>query len=146
MRAWLYDLVCSDEALWPLIGVEDFAGAELHVTPRRGEESINLPKPFLVYGLGNATNEELADDDANDHEAERQFFQVWIHDEGGDYGLIEQIIPVVKRRLIGASDVNSKVVTIRYLETSAEFSNATYNTIFRYIRFQAIIAKSGAAA
>jgi len=36
-------------------------------------------------------------------------------------------------------------VTIRYLETSAEFSNQTYNTIFRYIRFQAIIAKGAAA-
>ena len=148
MRAFLYDLLVNDEELWPFFNVDNSEDAANHVTPRRGQETISdveLPRPFIVYGLGNATNEQLADDDAGDHEAERQFFQIWIHDEGGDYGVIDQIIPVVKKLLIGASHVPSKLLTIRYLETSQEFSNQTYNTLFRYIRFQAIIAKGAAA-
>jgi hypothetical protein len=145
MRAFLFDLLTTDQELWPLIGVGTLEQAQEQIMPRQSQENILARRPFLVYGLGNATNEQLADDDAGDHEAERQFFQVWIHDEGGSYNLIEDIIPVVKRRLIGASHPPSKLVTIRYLETSGEFSNQTYNTIFRYIRFQAIIAKGAAA-
>ena len=145
MRAFLYDHLITDEDLWPLLEVSGSVEAEERIMPRQSQENILAPRPFIIYGLGNATSEQLADDDAGDHEAERQFFQVWIHDEGGSYNKIEDIIPVIKRRLIGASHPPSKLVTIRYLETSAEFSNQTYNTIFRYIRFQAIIAKGAAA-
>ena len=109
------------------------------VVPRESQDTINLPKPFLVYGLGNSTNEDLAED--GDHEAYRQFFQVWVHDEGGSFDLIDDTIEVVKRRLHLASHAPSKVTLVRWLENSAEFSNETYNTVFRYMRFQAIISK-----
>lgn len=139
MRAWLYDHLTTDEALMAYIGAtpETITG---RVRPREASETINIEPPFLIYGLGNATNEDLAE--ADDHQAERQFFQVWVHDRGGSYDRIDDIIEIVKARLRNASDPASKVMQVRYLETSAEFGNETYNTIFRYIRFQAIIGSS----
>lgn len=101
--------------------------------------SVNSPKPYIVYGLGNDTNEDLSEDSL--HEAHRQFFQVWIHDEGASYDQVDDMVEIVKSRLKNASDKNSRITTVRWLETSQEFSNETLNTIFRYVRFQAIISK-----
>jgi hypothetical protein len=145
MRTWLYDLLISDEALQAeLGGVEDI---KQRVVPRYSETTINLPKPFLIYGLGNSTDEGLVDDtDLEEPEAERQFFQVWVHDEGGTFSLVDDLVEKVKDRLRGASSAQHKVTVVRYLETSSEFSNITYNTIFRYIRFQAIRAQGGTSS
>jgi hypothetical protein len=138
MRAWLYDHLTTDP---DLIGAlrTDVNGILTRVMPRVSQDTINIPKPFLVYGLGNNTNEDLAED--NDHEAHRQFFQVWIHDEGGDYGLIDDMVEIVKGAFQGKNHPPSNVTQVRWLETSGEFANETYNTIFRYVRFQAIISK-----
>lgn len=139
MRAFLYDTLTQSTELQTELGAADAAAMANRVTPRQAQETINLPKPFLVYGLGNDTNEDLAEDD--DHEAHRQFFQIWIHDEGGDYTKIDDIVDIVKKLFHGASHAASKISQIRWLETSQEFANETYNTLFRYIRFQAIISK-----
>lgn len=143
MRAWLYDHLTSDLALQSVLGGVD--GIKDRVNPRHSENTINIPKPFLMIGLGNATNEDLVDDsDPADAFAERQFFQVWIHDEGGSFLQIDEtLIPIVLARLKGAQSPAHRVTLVRYLETSAEFSNDTYNTIFRYIRFQAIRSQGG---
>ena len=138
MRAWLFDRLTTDEALQTKLGA-DLAELQQRVRPREASETINIPKPYLIYGMGNNTNEDLAED--RDHEAHRQFFQIWIHDEGGDYSVIDEIVEIVKDRLQNASDAASKVTMVRWLETSGEFANETYNTLFRYVRFQAIISK-----
>lgn len=139
MRAWLYDTLVGDEVLQGHLG----GPAETldRVMPRQSQDNVLAARPFLIYGLGNSTDEQLGDSTADDVEAERQFFQVWVHDAGGDYNLIDEIVEDVKRALIGKSHPPSKVLTIRYLETSQEFSNETYDTNFRYIRFQAIKAR-----
>lgn len=144
MRAWLYDLLITDPDLQPIFGGVD--GIKTRVVPRRSQENINIPAPYIIFGLGNATSEDLGDSTADgpqDRDAERQFFQIWIHDEGESFVQIDDLIEKVKKRLIGASDPVSRVLTVRYLETSQEFSNQTYNTIFRYIRFQAIKTTGG---
>lgn len=138
MRAFLYDLLTTDEDLQSELGG---AGDILNrVLPRRSRDNIEGPRPFLIFGLGNSTAEDLADSTANDATAERQFFQVWVHDDSKSYLRIDRMVDMVKKRLTGQSDGKS-ILTIRYLETSQEFNNETYNTIFRYIRFQAIIAE-----
>lgn len=109
------------------------------IVPRESQNTVNLSKPFIIYGLGNNTNEDLSEDE--DHEAHRQFFQIWIHDEPGSYIRIDDAIRIIKALFNGRSHPPSHVLTVRWLENSAEFSNQTYNTIFRYMRFQAIIAK-----
>ena len=141
MRAWLYDTLTASTELQAYFG-----GAEEikdRVMPRRSQGTILVEKPFLIFGLGNSTNEQLEDSTADDAQAERQFFQIWVHDEGGSYALIDDIIPKIKRELVGKSHPASRLITVIYLETSQEFSNETYGTIFRYIRFQAILAKAG---
>lgn len=140
MRAFLYDLLTTDVNLQSDLGGAE--GIKSRVIPRRSQENIQVGKPFLIFGMGNSSREQLVDSTANsptDMDAERQFFQVWVHDDSQSWLRIDRIINTVKKRLIGASDTNARVVTILHLETSQEFSNETYNTIFRYIRFQAII-------
>lgn len=147
MRIWLYDLLVSDVPLRTLLGVEatDQTTMMRRIKPRQSETSIptNADIPFLVIGLGNETNEGLGE--ANDHVAERQFFSIWVHDRGGDYTKIDQIIARVKAILREASSPAYMVTMVNYLETSQEFENQTYNTLFRYIRFQAILSKGAAA-
>lgn len=138
MRAWLYDTLIHDIDLQNHLGY-DLAQMTSQVMPRESASVIPSVKPFLIYGLGNETSEDLAED--NDHDASRQFFQIWIHDEGGSFTKIDETIPLIKKLLIGKSDPVSNVSTVRWLENSQEFSNETYNTIFRYSRFQAIISK-----
>lgn len=141
MRAWLYERLATTTSLVPNFGADE-AEVRTRILPRRASGTVNIDTPYLIFGLGNATNEDLAE--ASDHEAERQFFSVWVHDTGPTFGLIDETIPKIKARLIGASDKTSKVTTIKYLETSGEFNNETYGTVFRYIRFQAIISRTGA--
>ena len=139
MRGWLYDLLVSSSVLQAHLGGP--TGIVDQIIPRRSEGSIPDMKPFIIFGLGNSTAEGLGDSTADDVEAERQFFQIWVHDEGGSFVRIDQMVDEVKRLLSGASHSPANVLTVRYLETSQEFGNETYRTNFRYIRFQAIIAK-----
>ena len=143
MRTWLYDRLTTDDQLTQILGgVEEVKD---RVMPRRSRQVIPSQSPFIIYGLGNDTNEELGDSTANDVDTHRQFFQVWIHDEdSGSYSLIDDIIPVVKRLLVGASSPENNIMTIAWLENSQEFNNETYNTLFRYMRFQAILGRTGA--
>lgn len=142
MRVWLYDTLASDPALLDFVDDDD-PTTQPRIFPRESLGSSVVPKPYIVYGLGTNTNEQLAEDD--DHEADRQFFQIWIHDEGGDYTQIDDMIEVVKDLLRNASSKADNVIMVRWLETSQEFSDQTMNTIFRYIRFQAIRARGAFA-
>lgn len=144
MRALLYDLLTTDTDLQAELGGVEAIKAR--VMPRRSQGTINVAKPFIIFGLGNASNEYLADSTADDAEAYRQFFQIWVHDEGSSFVKIDRLIDIVKQRLVGANSRLFKVTTIIWLETSQEFNNETYNTNFRYIRFQAIIAQGGTIA
>jgi hypothetical protein len=100
-------------------------------------KEATVTKPYIVYHLGNNTNELLADD----HPASRQFFQVYIHDEPGDYQQIDAIVLAVKASLVGLGSKPDGLITTRYLETSQDFNDETLRTIFRYIRFQFILSR-----
>lgn len=145
MRAWLYDRLITDTDLQ-----SDLGGAEAiktRVIPRRSQDTVpSAYLPFIVFGLGNSTSEGLSDatsNDPNDKDADRQFFEIWIHDDSGSYTKIDTLIAKVIKNLSGASSVPDHVLTVAYLETSGEFSNETYGTIFRYIRFQAVKVTGG---
>lgn len=138
MRTWLYDTLTSDPSLQSYLG-GSLVTARTRVVPRESRTTISLPKPFLIYGLGNETNEDLSEDPQ--HSASRQFFQVWVHDEGASYIKIDEMVEAVKETLKVVSSYSSEVISTRWLETSQEFANQTYNTIYRYARFQAILGK-----
>ena len=139
MRTWLYERLATDPELIPTLGVDE-TEVRTRIHPRRSEETIVLPTPYIIFGLGNDTNEDLAED--TDHEAHRQFFTIWIHDEGPTFTTIDDLIPIIKARLQNAQDSDAGVTMVRWLETSSEFNNETYKTVFRYCRFQAIRSRS----
>lgn len=144
MRAWLYDtLISSTDLQSDLGGAEDI---KTRVMPRRSQQVVPEVKPYIVFGLGNSTSEDLGDSTAqgpNDKDADRQFFEVWIYDDGGSYTDIDSLVAKVIKLFHGAASPADRVLTVIYLETSAEFSNETYGTNFRYIRFQAVRTRGG---
>ena len=139
MRPWLFDMLSNSPELRTLLNIT-FPELAVRIIPRESQTTLtNIPRPFIVYGLGQTTNEGLGE--TNEHEARRQFFQLWVHDEGGDYGLIDEILEILKDTFQGQSAPAFNVSHVLWLENSQEFSNETYNTLFRYSRFQAIISK-----
>lgn len=140
MRAWLYDELTQCEDLWPFYGGEE--AIKQLIIPRRGKQTINLgSQGFIIFGLGHLSEEDISEDP--DFEMGRQFFQIWVHDPGPSYQVVDEVLPIVKKLFRGRSEKTLGINQVRYLETSQEFNNETYNTVFRYIRFQAIIAKQG---
>lgn len=92
--------------------------------------------PYLVYKMGNSSAELLSEE----RDAERQFFQVWVHDfhdgETADYMRIDEVVKHVKRIL---TKLNGQGIwTVTFLETSQDLNDETLNTLFRYLRFQMI--------
>lgn len=139
MRPWIYDQITTASELWIKLGLT-YPELTARVIPRESKSTLTgMGRPFIVYGLGQTTNEALAE--TNEHEARRQFFQIWVHDEGGSYTLIDDILEILKDIFQGKSAPAFNVSHVLWLENSQEFSNETYNTLFRYARFQAIISK-----
>lgn len=134
LRTYLYSTLTENALLVPLV-----AG---RVFPKKSMSSSVEDHPFVVYKLGNDTNEGLGDTNS----PHRQYFQIYVHDVNinglGDYTLIDQVLGVIKDLLDGASSGADEVITIRYLETSQDLDDETLNTVFRYARFQAIIGKA----
>lgn len=131
MRAWLHQRLSTSSSLVTYLSTRFYQGESLTTTP-----SV---KPFLVYTMGNSTDELLSDEPGG---PERQFFQIYVHDEGGDYSRIDDIIWEVRQLLEGASSKDDGILTIIHLETSRDLDDSTMNTILRYIRFQAVRSRS----
>lgn len=132
MRTWLYQTLINAPTLQAVL--ED-SNLEDRVSQGESLDTRLITKPFLVYTIGNSTNEHLSDYSL----ANRQFFTIFVHDEPADYTKIDDVVKVVKNLLVGASDPASKVMIVRHLETSRDLDDQTMGTILRYIRFQAIM-------
>ena len=130
MRTWLYQTLSNDFTLQADLDNRFYQGESM--------DSSTVEKPFLVYTIGNATDEELSEEPEG---PERQFFQIYIHDEGADYTRIDRIVARVKTLLRNQSDKASGIINVIYLETSRDLDDSTMNTILRYIRFVAIKEK-----
>lgn len=90
-------------------------------------------KPYIVYTVGNNTDEGYSDPDS--FRPNRQFFQVYIHDEVGDYSQIDSLVRAVKDAFLNAP-LSGDVAGVSYLETSRDLDDPTLQTIMRYVRFQ----------
>ncbi|MGX9924107.1 hypothetical protein ACWIG4_30135 [Streptomyces sp. NPDC002248] len=95
-------------------------------------------KPYIVYTVGNSTDEGFSDPDSV--QPHRQFFQVYIHDETGDYDRIDDIVRAVKNDFIHAV-VRDNICGVSFLETSRDLDDPTLQTIMRYVRFQLAMAR-----
>lgn len=129
VREYIQTGLVSNAALLPLHNERVYQGRSLRTN--------DLPKPFLVHTMGNDTDENLAEVDVTPH---RQFFTVWIYDNIGDYSRIDNMVTLVKKALSAlCNSKSSGIITIRFLETSQDMLDQTYNAIFRYVRFQLIM-------
>lgn len=127
MRQFVYDRL------------QDSAGLSALVADRvkQGESMIvaELDVPFLVYRIGNETNEQFSEDAQKPN---RVFFQVYIHDRGGDYTRIDDLVVLTIAALEGGPYPEYKILRVNYLETSRDLDDAEMGTIMRYVRFQAV--------
>lgn len=134
MRTWLYSTLTTDPALATLLGV-DLAGLVDRVFQGESLDTRLIPRPYLVYTLGNKTDETLSEEDT----AARQFFTLFIHDEPFDFTRVDFIVNRVKALLSMSQVKSSGIITVRHLETSRDLDDSTLGTILRYVRFQAIM-------
>lgn len=127
LRSWLVGLLEGDPSITDLVGDRIYQASALR--------TAQMVKPYIVYHLGNDTSEGLSEL----HLAHRQFLQIWVHDEPGDYDLIDEVGDELKELFTGAGSKVDHVITTRFLERSADFNDQVLGTIFRYLRFQIIL-------
>lgn len=129
-RTWLYGRLTSPGAIRHISG---------RVFAKKSMTSSVETTPFIVYKLGNNTNEALAET----VDASRQFLQIFIHDfsdnENADYMKIDDIVEDIKTLLQNASSPADRVITVQYLETSQDLNDETMGTVMKYVRLQMII-------
>ena len=134
IRQWLYDTLLNDPNLSAVVGDRIFQGESM--------TSAQITKPYLVYRLGNDTDENFGGEGRTDPQPHRTFFQVYIHDEPGDYDVIDNAVRLIKNafRAVGGSPEDG-IMAVRYLETSRDMDDADLATILRYCRFQFILSR-----
>lgn len=129
-RTWLYNKLTDPSAtvLRSQVGLRIFA--------KKGMQSSIETTPYIVFKLGNDTNESLAES----LDVHRQYFQIFVHDysdgEVGDYLRIDAIIKELKKLLHNASSAPDGVISVQYLETSQDLDDHTLGTVMKYMRFQ----------
>lgn len=127
MRQFVYERLTGDSAIQAIVDDRVKQGESMDIA--------ELRHPFLVYRIGNETNELFSEDDLKPH---RVFFQVYIHDRGGDYMRIDDLVKLVINALVGGPYPEYKILRVNYLETSRDLDDAEMGTILRYVRFQAV--------
>lgn len=129
-RTWLYSQLSTIALPY---------SAHTRVFAKKSMSSAKEDHPFVVFKLGNDTNEELAET----IDVHRQYFQIWVHDYSdtkiGDYTRIDEVLRTLKLRFDSAKSPLDGIIATRYLETSQDLDDATLSTVFKYIRFQFIM-------
>lgn len=135
VRTWLYSqLIDPEKPLFDLIQDRVYA--------KKSMQSSVSEHPYVVFKLGNATNEEISET----LDVYRQFVQIFVHDftddTVGDYGRIDEVIKAIKKLLINNQSPADGVVTVKFLETSQDLNDETLSTVMKYIRFQIIVKET----
>ncbi|SRR6266702_401126 len=130
-RQHIFTVLTSDSGLAAIFADRVFGGGSMMTAQHT--------KPYIVYRLGNDTDEGFDDPDvpARPH---RQFFTVYIHDERPSYVNLDTYCSLVKTAFrLNSKSAGDSVVWTTFLEQSADFDDVTLDTIFRYLRFQAVM-------
>lgn len=131
IREWTHRRLTSYEPLVPLIGDR--------VHQQGSILSAQITKPYLVHHFGNNTDEGMYDEDSL--RPNRQFVQIFVHTAQGDYGPLDDLIPLVKDALVSLEGRPKSLIHVQYLETSQDLQDDLLQTYFRYIRLQYILAR-----
>jgi hypothetical protein len=131
VRAWVHSRLSTDTALTAVIGGR--------VSQQGAILTAQTQKPYVVHHFGNNTDEGMYDED--NRQPNRQFLQIYIHCSQGDYGPVDDIVPLVKAALTSRAGRPADLIHVQYLETSQDLQDDLLQTYFRYIRFQLILAR-----
>lgn len=85
-------------------------------------------RPFITYRMH--THFPL-----NRGLGQREYSQVWVHDDPGDYMRIDDILGKI-RRAVEAAPSEGEFLEARWIETGVDLKDDVMGTITRYIRFQ----------
>lgn len=128
VRTWVHSQLSNDSGLVSITGDRVWQqGAVL---------TAQAIKPYLVHHFGNDTDEGMTDED--NFQPHRQFLQVFIHCDQGDYGPIDDLMPLVKVALASLTSRPRTLIAVQYLETSQDLQDDLLQSYFRYMRFQLI--------
>lgn len=127
-RAWIHHRLTTDTALTAVI-----SGRVLQQGSILTAQSV---KPYLVHHFGNNTDEGMSDED--NFKPNRQFLQIFIHCNQGDYGPVDDLIPLIKGALASLAGRPASLIHVQYLETSQDLQDPLLQSYFRYMRFQLI--------
>lgn len=131
VRAWVHSRLVNDTNLAIVIGGRVWQqGAVL---------TAKAAKPYVVHHFGNNTDEGMYDEDS--YQPNRQFLQVFMHAEQGDFGPLDDLMPLVKAALLSRVGRPTELIHVQYLETSQDLTDDLLQTYFRYMRFQLILAR-----
>lgn len=127
IRTWLHSRLSNGASLVPVIN---------HRVYQQGSIiTAQTPRPYLVHHFGNQTDEGMSEEG---QKPLRQFFQVYIHVDQGDYGPIDDIMNLVAAELADKTGAPANLIQVVYLETSQDLQDDILQTYFRYMRFQLI--------
>jgi len=132
-RTWVYAQLTTFPGLIALIG-----DTSPRVFAKKSMTSAIEAHPFIVYKLGNRTNNNLAEDT----DSHTQFIEVWCHDysdgETADYMQIDAVLEQVRLAFRLQSSPEDGIIAVQYIETSQDLNDETLNTVMKYSRFQLI--------
>lgn len=128
-RSWLYQREIASVGLMALLG----EGAA-SILAFQSFKSVPSKKPFVV-NKSSTTQPELKDDGRTI--AAHTNFQVWVHDDPGDYLAIDAVLKELKG-VIEDSAGDETVIRGEWLETSEDLEDSEMGTILRYCRFRVV--------
>lgn len=131
-RQYVFNVLTQDPSVSAIFADRVYAGESLM--------SAQLSKPYIVFRMGSDPDEGLFDDPDVPSRPNRQFFMVYIHDERPDYTGIDSYCKLVKNAFrLNPKSPSDSVVWTTFLEQSGDFDDVTLDTVFRYLRFQAVM-------
>lgn len=135
LKTWLYDTLTTDTELVTAFKKQAY--------PLESLTSANVKSfPYLMYGLGLDTAENLAEEDDN---ISRQIVRIWVHDErtakSVSWTRVNEGIALLKSKLKNSRSAPDGLILLRYIFTSEELSDEATKTVYRYIDFEAVMGE-----
>lgn len=132
LRTWATSVLKTDTGLLAAFDGRVFAGQSLM--------TAQITKPYLVVKLMNDLAEFPDDDPDVVARPHRQFFMIYVHGERPSYADLDNYCDLVKRAFqLNSGSVADRITRTLFLEQSADFDDVSLDTVFRYLRFQAVM-------
>ncbi len=134
-RAWVYTTLTQDTALGELVPAEQIFAGQAMMTAQ-------VPRPLIVLKFVSTSDEQLFDDPDIPLRPNRQFLEVWVHDNRPSYVQIDKICSLVKQALRTQQvSPDAYIMGVKYLDTSADLMDTSMDTVLRYVRFHLILSQ-----